>query len=80
VAVLASPTGELALAEGICEGEIIADERGSHGFGYDAIFRLADMDKTMAELTPVEKNSLSHRARAINALEPELRKLLGIRD
>jgi XTP/dITP diphosphohydrolase len=64
----------------VCEGEIIPEERGSHGFGYDAIFKLADTDKTMAELTPEEKNMLSHRARAIRALEPEMRELMGIGD
>jgi XTP/dITP diphosphohydrolase len=80
VAALAGPGGELTLAEGICEGEIVADERGSHGFGYDAIFKVAGTEKTMAELSPEEKNRLSHRARAINALEPKMRELLGIRD
>ena len=80
VAVLANPAGDLALAEGICEGEIIADERGSHGFGYDAIFKVAGTEKTMAELTPDEKNRLSHRARAIRALEPRIKELLGARN
>ncbi|MGD8730940.1 MAG: RdgB/HAM1 family non-canonical purine NTP pyrophosphatase [Anaerolineales bacterium] len=80
VAVLASPEGASVLGEGLCEGEIIPTERGSHGFGYDAIFKLATMDKTMAELSMEEKNKLSHRARAINALEPRLRELMGIGD
>lgn len=78
VAALAGPDGELELAEGVCEGEIIAEERGAHGFGYDAIFKIAGMDRTMAELAPEEKNRLSHRARAIHALEPRIKELLGI--
>lgn len=77
-AALAGPDGGLALAEGVCEGEIIAEERGVHGFGYDAIFKIAGMHKTMAELSMEQKNRLSHRARAIRALEPRIRAMLGI--
>jgi XTP/dITP diphosphohydrolase len=53
------------LAEGYCEGEIIPEERGSGGFGYDPIFLLSELGKTMAELSMEEKNRLSHRARAV---------------
>jgi XTP/dITP diphosphohydrolase len=63
--------------EGICEGEIIDTERGSHGFGYDPIFQLAGTSQTMAELTMDEKNHLSHRAKAVKAAIPLLRKLTG---
>ena len=80
VAALASSQGEIALAEGVCEGEIIPVERGVDGFGYDPIFVVARTGKTMAELSLEEKNFLSHRGRAVNALLPELRELLGIRD
>jgi XTP/dITP diphosphohydrolase len=52
-------------AEGFCEGEIIPEERGSGGFGYDPIFLLPELGKTMAELSMDEKNRLSHRARAV---------------
>jgi len=55
----------LALFEGVCGGEIIPEERGTSGFGYDPIFLLNDVGKTMAELTTQEKNLLSHRARAV---------------
>jgi XTP/dITP diphosphohydrolase len=78
VAALAGPEGQLETAEGVCEGEIIETEHGAHGFGYDAIFRIDGLDRTMAELTPMQKNSLSHRARAVQALEPSIRELLGI--
>ncbi len=49
--------------EGICPGEIIPEERGDFGFGYDPIFYLPDQARTMAELPLSEKNTLSHRAR-----------------
>jgi XTP/dITP diphosphohydrolase len=55
----------LQIFEGICPGEIIPEERGTGGFGYDPIFLLTELGKTMAELTMEEKNRLSHRARAV---------------
>lgn len=77
VAALAGPQGELDLAEGICEGEIISQERGTHGFGYDALFLVSGTGKTMAELSTAEKNTLSHRARAIQELMPQIMEGLG---
>ena len=62
---IATPSGEIHLAEGICPGEIIPEERGTGGFGYDPIFLLTELGKTMAELSLDEKNRLSHRARAV---------------
>ncbi len=62
---IATPNGETHLAEGFCEGEIIPEERGTGGFGYDPIFLLPELGKTMAELSMGEKNRLSHRARAV---------------
>jgi len=55
----------LQIFEGICEGEIILEERGRGGFGYDPIFLLQGLGKTMAELSMDEKNRLSHRAKAV---------------
>jgi XTP/dITP diphosphohydrolase len=67
---IAVPNGETFLAEGCCDGEIIPEERGTGGFGYDPIFLLPELGKTMAELSIEEKNRLSHRARAVmNARE-----------
>jgi len=57
---------------GDCVGEIIPQERGSHGFGYDPIFYLPDIGRTMAELSTSEKNALSHRARAVKELLSKL--------
>jgi XTP/dITP diphosphohydrolase len=73
---LASPDGTVYFADGICEGEIISDERGVNGFGYDPIFLVSAERRTMAELNMDEKNRLSHRARAVLALRPRLLSLL----
>ncbi len=51
--------------EGSCDGEIIPEERGTGGFGYDPIFLFPELGKTMAELSMNEKNRLSHRAKAV---------------
>jgi XTP/dITP diphosphohydrolase len=75
VAVVA-PEGEAQLAEGVCEGEIIPVERGQNGFGYDPIFLIPELGKSMAELSLIEKNQLSHRARAVKAALPLIEKYL----
>jgi XTP/dITP diphosphohydrolase len=67
---LHEPVPGLCFFEGYCPGEIIPEERGTGGFGYDPIFLLPEPGKTMAELSMDEKNRLSHRARAVlNARE-----------
>lgn len=72
---IAKPDGEIRLTEGICEGEIIPEERGTGGFGYDPIFLLSALGKTMAELSMEEKNRLSHRAHAVTKAKPILAEL-----
>jgi XTP/dITP diphosphohydrolase len=72
---VATPNGETHLAEGFCEGEIIPEERGTGGFGYDPIFYLAGLGKTTAELSMEEKNRLSHRAKAVMNAKGILEKL-----
>jgi XTP/dITP diphosphohydrolase len=67
---LAAPNQNMHYSEGICEGEIIPEERGQGGFGYDPIFLIPELGKTMAELTPEEKNRISHRARALLEAKP----------
>jgi XTP/dITP diphosphohydrolase len=69
---IATPEGDVQFAEGNCPGEIIPEERGSGGFGYDPIFFLPELGQTMAELPAAEKNRLSHRARAAQAARPIL--------
>ncbi len=72
---LALPDGAEYLAEGQCRGEIIPEERGEGGFGYDRIFLIEGIGRTMAELSMAEKNQLSHRARAMAKMK---KKLLGL--
>jgi len=76
VLALVIPGGKTRFAEGVCQGEVIPKECGRHGFGYDPIFLIPEMGKTMAELTMDEKNRLSHRARAVRAVLPDLVNLL----
>lgn len=71
---LAQPEGILVIAQGECPGEVIPEERGLNGFGYDPIFWIPEAGRTMAELTLDEKNRLSHRARAVQAALPDLRR------
>jgi XTP/dITP diphosphohydrolase len=59
------PAPGLHIFDGYCPGEVIPEERGTGGFGYDPIFLLPGLGKTMAELSLDEKNRLSHRARAV---------------
>lgn len=75
--VIAVPEGTTHTLDGECRGEIIAQERGTNGFGYDPIFLVEGMDRTMAELSLEEKNRLSHRARAILAARPVLMELIN---
>jgi XTP/dITP diphosphohydrolase len=63
----------LAEAEGECLGEIAREPRGANGFGYDPIFRIPETGRTYAELSDAEKNRISHRARAVEALIVRLR-------
>ncbi len=70
VVVLAMPDGSEVTAEGIVDGVIIERGRGSGGFGYDPVFEVGG--RTLAEMTPAEKNELSHRARALRALATKL--------
>ncbi len=72
--------GEPLVVEGACEGAIIRSPRGAGGFGYDPLFVVAGLDKTMAELTEPEKSAVSHRARACQALAPDLDRILRARD
>lgn len=65
---------EMRFAEGVCEGEIITEERGTNGFGYDPIFLLPELNRTMAELSDDEKNQVSHRGRGV------LEAILGLRE
>ncbi len=72
---IALPGGESLVTEGTCEGVITGEMRGEGGFGYDPIFYLPELGRTMAELTLGEKNRVSHRARALDSALEILRGL-----
>lgn len=74
---VAAPDGGIFYAEGNCPGEIIPEERGANGFGYDPIFLLPELGLTMAEIPDDHKNTISHRTRALQAALPYLRQILG---
>lgn len=79
VVALALPRGTAHTAEGTCEGQIGLAPRGEFGFGYDPIFIVDGQGgRTMAELEPEVKNRISHRARAIQAMLPDLQRLLSL--
>lgn len=69
VLALVLPEGNEIVAEGQCPGEILNEQRGEGGFGYDPVFYLPERGKTMAEVPPEIKNSISHRARAVGKLK-----------
>jgi len=72
---LAVPGREPVVVHGICRGRIGYEAKGGHGFGYDPLFELPELGRTLAELAPEEKNRLSHRARAFQAIKPHLERL-----
>ena len=72
---IAIPEQDVHIVEGNCYGEIIPEERGIGGFGYDPIFLFPELNKTMAELEMEEKNRLSHRAKAVMNAIPFLKKI-----
>jgi XTP/dITP diphosphohydrolase len=74
--VIATPEGESFQHTGNCFGQIIAEERGFNGFGYDPIFYISELGKTMAELADEEKDKISHRGLALLAARPTLTQLL----
>jgi len=65
VITIHSPEGKEYACEGVCEGLIAQAPKGARGFGYDPIFFLPRYGKTLAELSPEEKNQISHRAEAL---------------
>ena len=72
VAAVAEPSGDAVWAEGVCDGVLETEPRGTGGFGYDPIFVPDGEDRTMAELSDDEKDRISHRGRALRALGDRL--------
>jgi XTP/dITP diphosphohydrolase len=75
VVVLAHPNGEYVFKEGILEGHIGFEEKGTNGFGYDPIFVVKGKQVTLAELSLEEKNSISHRSQAILKISSEILRI-----
>jgi XTP/dITP diphosphohydrolase len=75
VIVIATPDGQSEACYGECHGLIALEPRGENGFGYDPIFFLPEIGKTMAELPLEVKNQISHRARASQAARKVLQRL-----
>ncbi|KXG76510.1 XTP/dITP diphosphatase [Thermotalea metallivorans] len=74
---VAFPDGREFSVRGECEGIIGFEEKGNHGFGYDPLFIVPEYNKTFGELGANIKNRISHRARALEKLKEELKKIMG---
>lgn len=68
------PDGTVLRSRGECEGEIMHGPKGDGGFGYDPVFKPDAVERGMAELTPDEKNAISHRGKALRAFAEELKR------
>ncbi|ERK59563.1 non-canonical purine NTP pyrophosphatase, RdgB/HAM1 family [Gemella bergeri ATCC 700627] len=77
VIALVTPDGEEITFRGECHGKIISEQRGNNGFGYDPIFYIKKLNKTFAELSNKEKNSISHRKNSLNKLAGYLREQIN---
>jgi XTP/dITP diphosphohydrolase len=75
VALALWPDGREVVAEGAVEGTIVEEARGANGFGYDPVFEPDGTGRTFAEMSPDEKNAVSHRGRAFGALAEKLRSV-----
>lgn len=73
---IAVPSGPALTYEGRCEGEILTEQRGTAGFGYDPVFYCPALDKTFAEAGMAEKNKISHRGKAMAQMAAEFDKIL----
>ena len=75
IIALAVPGGATLTVEGRLDGYITDRARGTDGFGYDPVFLVPEVGKTLAEMGPTQKNSLSHRFKALQAIRPTLLNL-----
>ncbi len=73
---IAVPSGPALTYEGRCDGSITRERAGKGGFGYDPVFYVDDFNKTFAELSMEEKNTISHRGKALNDFRSEIDKVL----
>ena len=71
------PNGDMVEARGECPGTLAYAPRGEDGFGYDPVFFVPGLKKTFAQLTPAEKNAISHRGNALKAFREKLEAYLA---
>jgi XTP/dITP diphosphohydrolase len=77
---MASPEGhEIASSTGLIEGTIAFEKSGSHGFGYDPVFSINERGQTLADLQPEVKNRVSHRARALKLILPQILNYFAVK-
>ena len=74
VIAAAMPDGEIFTTKGVIEGRIAEEEKGENGFGFDPIFYVPEYGCTTAQLSEEQKNAISHRGKALEAMKEELRK------
>lgn len=77
VMALSDPSGKVEVVEGLLPGRITEHFQGTQGFGYDPVFFVPEMGKTLAELSPGKKNQISHRAKAFKKVKEILLKKIG---
>ena len=75
VAAIALPSGEIRVVQGMLEGKIADEASGTLGFGYDPLFLIPELGKTLAQLSADEKNTVSHRAKAFTQAKDLLREM-----
>ena len=68
--------GETLTVRGECEGTLLRENHGAGGFGYDPVFFVPQLRKTFAQLTPEEKNAISHRGNALRAFAEKLKEYM----
>ncbi len=77
VVAISDPSSSVEFVEGVLRGRIADHCSGGHGFGYDPVFMLPELGKTLAELTLDQKNQISHRGRALAKAKDVLKRILG---
>jgi XTP/dITP diphosphohydrolase len=71
------PNGDIITARGECEGTVAFAPQGEGGFGYDPVFFVPSLRKTFAQLSPEEKNAISHRGKALEQVQTKLKDYLA---
>ena len=77
VVAISDPSSSVEFVEGVLQGRIADHCSGGHGFGYDPVFMVPELGKTLAELTLDQKNQISHRGQALDKAKDVLKRILG---